>query len=203
MVMSVGTAGKTRGIARHAEAANWSRVCLRTPQPILTGCGRQMPADYTFRGWLPKSRKNLPRQSLNAGRAVLLERTTRRDLKVPGSGLPNLRDGARVFSLGSYPNLKEPFMGTRKNSGKKSNVVKARERYIMALAVMIEEYTLIAHSLSYSRKEIWAFAQAVARLGESARNAKHLAEFIETLDDEMAQQGCLSTSGGRDSSSAS
>ena len=43
--------------------------------------------------------------------------------------------------------------------------------------------------MRYSRKEISAFAEAVARLGEKARNEKHLAELIEALDDEMAQQG--------------
>lgn len=78
-------------------------------------------------------------------------------------------------------------MGKRTN--KKSNAVKARELCIMAVAVMIEQYTIIAHNLRYDRKEILAFAQAVARLGESARNAKHLALLIEALDEQMMQQG--------------
>ena len=80
-------------------------------------------------------------------------------------------------------------MKTRKNRSKRSNAVKARDLCIMAVAVMIEQYTIIAHNLRYDRKEILAFAQAVARLGEKARSEKHLAELIEVLDEEMMQQG--------------
>jgi hypothetical protein len=75
-------------------------------------------------------------------------------------------------------------MGRRKDS----NAAKARELCIKAMAVIIGEYTEIAQNLGYNRKEISAFAEAVARLGEKARNEKHLAELIEALDNEMVQQ---------------
>lgn len=78
-------------------------------------------------------------------------------------------------------------MGKRTN--KKSDAVKARELCIMAVAVMVEEYTLIAHSLRYNRKEMSAFAEAVALLCERAGSQKHLAHLIEALDEQMAQQG--------------
>lgn len=80
-------------------------------------------------------------------------------------------------------------MGNGKNRNKQFNRAKARELCIMAVAVMIEEYTLIAHSLCYNRKEISAFAEAVALLGEKARSQKHLAQLIETQNEQMTQQG--------------
>lgn len=79
-------------------------------------------------------------------------------------------------------------MKTRTKNSKKSNAPKARELCIKAVAVIIGEYTGIARNLDYNRKEISAFAEAVARLGEKARNEKHLAGLIDALDDEMVQQ---------------
>lgn len=79
-------------------------------------------------------------------------------------------------------------MRVRKNGSRKSSTAKALELCIKVVAVIIEEYTLVANDLGYNRKEILAFAEAVARLGEKARSEKHLAELIDRLDDEMLQQ---------------
>lgn len=79
-------------------------------------------------------------------------------------------------------------MGNGKNRNKQFYRAKARGLCIKAVAVIIREYTMIAADLRYNRKEISSFAEAVALLGEKDRSEKRLAELIEVLDDEMAQQ---------------
>jgi hypothetical protein len=76
----------------------------------------------------------------------------------------------------------------RKKGSNKSNAAKGLELCIKVAAVIIGEYTFIAHNLRYSRKEISAFAEAAARLGQIARDEKHLAEFLDALDYEMIQE---------------
>lgn len=80
-------------------------------------------------------------------------------------------------------------MARRNIRSNQSSSAKARDLCIKVVAFMIEEYTLVAKDLCYNRKEISAFAEAVARLGEKARSKKHLLELIDRLGDEMVQQG--------------
>lgn len=75
-----------------------------------------------------------------------------------------------------------------KNSSKKSNAAEARELCIKVVAVIITEYTEVALSLGYDRKEISAFAEAAARLGQIARDEEHLTELLHALDYEMLEQ---------------
>ena len=75
-----------------------------------------------------------------------------------------------------------------KNRSKKSNAAKARELCIKVVAVIIREYTEIALNLDYDRKEISAFAEAAARLGQIARDGEHLAGLLDALDYEMIEQ---------------
>ena len=75
-----------------------------------------------------------------------------------------------------------------KNRSKKSNAAEARELCIKVVAVIIWEYTEIAHNLGYDRKEISAFAEAAARLGQIARDEEHLTELLAAFDYEMIEQ---------------
>jgi len=74
------------------------------------------------------------------------------------------------------------------NRNKKSNAAKGLELCIKVVAVIIREYTEIAMNLGYDWKEISAFAEAAARLGQIARDEEHLTELLDALDDELAQQ---------------
>jgi hypothetical protein len=79
-------------------------------------------------------------------------------------------------------------MRKRKNGSKKSNAAKGLELCIKVVAVIIEDYTEIARVLGYDRKEIRAYAEAAARLGQIARSGKHLAELLYALDCELEDQ---------------
>lgn len=79
-------------------------------------------------------------------------------------------------------------MGTRKNGSRKSSAAKARKLCVMALAVIIDEYAGFAYDLGYEPREISAYAQAVARLAETARSKKHLTELLFALEAEIAEQ---------------
>ena len=61
-----------------------------------------------------------------------------------------------------------------KNRSKKSNAAKGLEVCSKVVAVIIREYTEIALDLGYDWKEISAFAEAAARLGQIARDKEHL-----------------------------
>jgi hypothetical protein len=75
-----------------------------------------------------------------------------------------------------------------KNRSKKSNAAKGLELCIKVVAVIIREYTEIARNLGYDWKEISAFAEAAARLGQIARDEEHLTELLDALDYEMIQE---------------
>ena len=79
-------------------------------------------------------------------------------------------------------------MKQSKKRSKKSNAAKGLELSVKVAAVIIGEYTEIAHNLGYNRKEISAFAEAASRLGQIARNEKHLAELLDALDYQMVQE---------------
>ena len=59
---------------------------------------------------------------------------------------------------------------------------------IKVVAVIIREYTEIALNLGYDRKEISAYAETAARLGQIAHDEKHLAELLDALDYKMVEQ---------------
>jgi len=77
-------------------------------------------------------------------------------------------------------------MKATKQHNKKVSVANARKLCIMALSVMIDEYTGFAYDSRYDQKEITAYAKAVTRLAETARSKKHLTELLFALEAEIA-----------------
>ena len=89
-----------------------------------------------------------------------------------------------------------------KNRSKKTNAAKPLELCIKVVAVMCREFSEIGLNLDYDQTEISAYAEALARLGESARDEEHLTELLYALDEELAQQGVPLNKRAQSSSSA-
>lgn len=79
-------------------------------------------------------------------------------------------------------------MKKRSNRSQKTTAPKELQLCMKVAAVLCTEYSLIGHNLCYDRKEISAFTQGLARLGQIARDEEHLAELLDALHYEMGQE---------------
>jgi hypothetical protein len=76
-----------------------------------------------------------------------------------------------------------------KKRSKNSNVPKELQFCIKVAETICTEYPQISVHVRGDREEISAFVEAAARLGQIARDGKHLAKLLYAYDCEAAEEG--------------